>query len=131
MYVSTLLCNTFIFDEIINLTLFFVVITSEIDGNSSLIAEAPTATTTANVRTIYDNTTMPLHHNVIESYSPILSEVSSVLSDTSAEQTQGDTLGLPFSHTRNRWAPQQQRQLLQAIARSFVNSHGKTETDIF
>lgn len=93
------------------------------------------ATIPSAARSVYNSTTMPMNGNAIDSYSPILSETSSILTDSTVDHQhhhpQGDGLGLP--NARTRWAPQQQRQLFQAHAhaQSFVNSQGKTETDIF
>lgn len=82
---------------------------------------------------VYNPTTVALSSNG-SNYSPILSETSS-FSDAdlnmSQRHPQANELGLPLSGSTSRWQTGHQRHLLQARAQSFVNSQGKTETDIF
>lgn len=64
-------------------------------------------------------------------YSPIQSETSSCLTDCDPHpiQQQGNELGLPQSIT-GQWLTQQ-RQFFRNHAQTYINSRGKTETEIY
>lgn len=105
-------------------------------NNRLLPIDSPTTTQSIGSQRVYNPTTFALTKNG-SNYSPILSESSSY-SDHDLQghsqrhpHPQADELGLPNNGPRTRWEPSQQRQLLQAHAQSFVNSQGKTETEIF
>lgn len=100
-------------------------------NNRLLPIAQPSTHSIANQR-VYNPTTFTLANNG-SNYSPMLSETSSYSDNDSQRPPHqpADVLGLPHSGARTRWEPSQQRQLLQAHAQSFVNSQGKTETEIF
>lgn len=101
--------------------------------NNRLLPVSTASSPIANPLRVYNPTTFAMSSNG-SNYSPILSETSS-FSDAdlnmSQRHPQANELGMPISGSASRWQASHQRHLLQARAQSFVNSQGKTETDIF